>query len=76
MSRSIRPGQVRYTPVLGELVGGHHICVTVTYKVDTDSGDVALGVSVVSKTKKKAGLSDTTVADQKKLEEVIAKGMQ
>lgn len=46
--------------------------VRVTYKIDTDSGDVALSVSVVGKTKKKARLSDTAVADQQKLEEVIA----
>ena len=42
-----------------------------THKVDADGRDVALGVCVVCETEKQAGLSDTRVTDEEKLEEVV-----
>ena len=42
-----------------------------THKVDADGRDVALGVCVVCETEQQAGLSDTRVTDEEKLEEVV-----
>jgi len=41
------------------------------FKVDADSGDVALSVGVVRKSKQQTRLSDTRVSDKEKLEKVI-----
>ena len=41
------------------------------YKVDTDCGDIGLGVSVVSESQEQAGLSNTGVSDEEQLEEVV-----
>jgi hypothetical protein len=45
-----------------------------TYEVDTDGGDVALGVGVVCEPEKQARLSDTGVADEEELEKVVVSG--
>jgi hypothetical protein len=45
--------------------------VSSTYKVNTDSRDVTLGVGVVGETKQQARLSNTGVSDEEELEEVI-----
>lgn len=42
-----------------------------TYKVNTDSRDVAFRVGVIGKTKQKARLSNTGVPDEEKLEEIV-----
>lgn len=42
-----------------------------TYEVNTDSRDVALGVGVVCESEQQTRLSDTRVADQEELEEVV-----
>lgn len=42
-----------------------------TYEVNTDGGDVALGVGIVGEPKQQAGLSDARVADKQELEEVV-----
>lgn len=44
---------------------------TRAYKVNTDCGDVRLGVSVVGESQKQAGLSNTGVSDEEQFEEVI-----
>jgi hypothetical protein len=41
------------------------------YEVNTDGGDVALGVGVVCESEQQAGLADARVSDQEELEEVI-----
>lgn len=43
-------------------------------EVDTDCGDVGLGVCVVGKSQEQAGLSDTGVTDEEQLEEVVVSG--
>ncbi len=43
-----------------------------TYEVNSDSGDEALCVGVISETKQQARLSNSTVPNQEQLEEVIA----
>ena len=45
-----------------------------TYKVNTDSGNIALCVCIVGKTKEQARLSDTGVTDEEELEEVVVSG--
>ena len=42
-----------------------------TYEVDTDGGDIGLGVGIVGETKEQARLSDTGVTDEEELEEVV-----
>lgn len=42
-----------------------------TYEVDTDGGNVALGVGVVGKTQKQTRFTDTGISDQQQLEQVI-----
>lgn len=44
---------------------------TDAYKVDTDCGNVGLGVGVVGKSQEQARLSNTGVTDEEQLEEVI-----
>ena len=44
----------------------------VTYKVNTDSRDVRLGVSVISESQKQARLSDTGVTDEEELQAVVS----
>jgi hypothetical protein len=41
-------------------------------EVDANGRDVRLGVSVIGKAKKKAGLADAGIADEEELEQVIA----
>jgi hypothetical protein len=43
----------------------------VTHEINADSRNVAFGVGIVRKSKQQARLSDTGVADEEKLEEVI-----
>ena len=50
----------------GEVDGGD-----ATYEVDTDGGDVRLGVGVVGKSQQQARLSNTGVTDEEELEEVV-----
>jgi len=45
-----------------------------TYKVDTNGGDIGLGVGIVSESQKQARLSDTGVTDEEELEEVVVSG--
>lgn len=42
-----------------------------TYEVNTDGGNVALGVSVVCESKQQTRLSDTGITDQEELEEIV-----
>ena len=42
-----------------------------TYEVNTDGGDVRLGVGVVSETQQQTRFSNTRVTDEEKLEEVV-----
>lgn len=46
------------------------------YEVDTDCGDVRLGVGVVGETQQQAGLSNTGVTDEEELEKVIVSGQR
>lgn len=46
--------------------------VLFTYKVNTNSGDITFGVSVICKTKQKTRLAYTRVSNQQELKEVIA----
>lgn len=41
------------------------------YEVDTDRGDVGLGVSVVGETQEQTRLSDTRVTNKQQLEQVV-----
>lgn len=41
------------------------------YEVDTDRGDVGLGVGIIGETQQQAGLSHTGVTDEEQLEEVV-----
>lgn len=41
------------------------------YEVNTNCGDVGLGVGVVGETQEQAGLSNTGITDEEELEEVI-----
>ena len=43
----------------------------VAYEVNTDCGDVGLGVSVVGKSQEQSRLSNTGVSDEEQLEEVV-----
>lgn len=52
-----------------------HVSCVLTYEVDTDGRDVALGVGVVGEPKEQAGLSDTGVTDEQKLEQVVVSVM-
>ena len=45
---------------------------SITYKVNTNRGDVRLSIGVVCKSKKQTRLSDARVSDQEELEEIIA----
>lgn len=57
-----------------EKLAGRRLDVAMTtraYKVNTDCGDVRLGVSVVGESQKQAGLSNTGVSDEEQFEEVI-----
>jgi len=45
--------------------------LAVTYKVDTDGRYVGLSVGVVGESQEKTRLSDTRVADEEELEEVL-----
>lgn len=47
----------------------------VTYEVNADGRDVALGVGVVGEPEEQAGLSDAGVADKQELEEVVVPEM-
>lgn len=42
-----------------------------TYKVHTDSGDVAFRVGIIGESKKQARLSNTGVSNKQELEEVV-----
>ena len=42
-----------------------------THEVDTDGRDVGLGICVVGESQEQAGLSNTGVTDEEKLEEVV-----
>jgi hypothetical protein len=41
------------------------------FEVNTDGGDIGLGVCIIGKSQEQAGLSDTRVSDKEQLEEVI-----
>lgn len=45
-----------------------------THKVDTDGGNVGLGVGVVGKSKQQARLSNTGITDEEELEEIVVSG--
>ena len=42
-----------------------------TYEIDTDSGDVRLGVGIICESQQQTGLSNTGVTDQEQFEQVI-----
>jgi hypothetical protein len=42
-----------------------------TYEVDTDGGDVGLGVGIVGKSQQQARLSNTGITDEEELEEIV-----
>ena len=42
-----------------------------TYEINTNRGDVGLGVGVVSETEQETRLSYTGVTDEEKLEEIV-----
>ena len=42
-----------------------------THKVDSDGGDVAFRIGVVSEPEEQAGLSDARVSDEQELKEVV-----
>jgi len=44
------------------------------YEVDTDGGDVRLGVSIVGETQEQTRLSDTRVTDKQQLEQIVVSG--
>ena len=44
---------------------------TQTYEIDSDGGDVGLGVGIIGETQQQARLSNTGVTDKQKLEEVV-----
>lgn len=44
-----------------------------TYKVNTNGGNVALSVRVIGKTQQQTRLANTGIANQEKLEEIVAK---
>lgn len=46
----------------------------ITYKVNSDSGNVRFSVSIISKSKQQTRLSYTGVSDKEELEKVIAIG--
>ena len=48
------------------------VTTTKTYKIDSNSGDVRLGVRVIRETKQQARLSYTRVSNEEKFKEVIA----
>lgn len=50
--------------------GSAHI-IEDAYEVDTDCGDVGLGVCVVGESQQQARLSNTGVTDEEQLEEVV-----
>ncbi len=41
------------------------------YEIDTDGGDVGLGVGVIGETQQQARLSNTGISDEEELEEVV-----
>lgn len=45
--------------------------ITRAYEVDTDCGDIRLGVSIIGEPQEQAGLSNTGVSDEEQLEEVV-----
>lgn len=45
---------------------------SLTYEVNTDGRNVALGVGVVGETQQQTGFTDTGISDQQQLEQVIA----
>ncbi len=42
-----------------------------TYEIDTNSGNVGLGVGIIGETEQQARLSYTRVTDEEELEEVV-----
>lgn len=44
-----------------------------TYKVNTNGGNVAFSVRVIGKTQQQTRLANTGIANQEKLEEIVAK---
>jgi hypothetical protein len=46
-----------------------------TYKVNTDGGDVGLGVGVIGESQQQTRLSNTGVTDEEELEEVVVSGV-
>jgi hypothetical protein len=42
-----------------------------TYEVDSDGGDVGLGIGVVGESQEQARLSNTGVTDEEELEEIV-----
>ena len=41
------------------------------YKIDTNGGNVGLGVGIVGKSEEQAGLSNTGISDEEELKEVV-----
>lgn len=42
-----------------------------TNEIDTDGGDVGLGVGIIGKSQQQARLSNTGITDEEELEEII-----
>ena len=42
-----------------------------THEIDTDGGDVGLGIGVVGKSQQQARLSYTGISDEEELEEIV-----
>lgn len=42
-----------------------------TNEIDTDGGDVGLGVGIIGKSQQQARLSNTGISDEEELEEII-----
>lgn len=49
-----------------------HTNKQITYKVNTNSRDVTLGIGIVSKTEQKTRLSNSRIANKQKLKQIIA----
>ena len=65
---------IRETDAPGELVQVKQMKRQVTYKVDSNGGNIRLRVRIVSESKQQTRLSDARVSNEEELEEVIAVG--
>ena len=45
-----------------------------THEIDTDGGDVGLGVGIVGKSQQQTRLSNTGISDEEELEKIIVSG--